>query len=404
MTFYSAVIQPLAAPGLALTLLLGAGWRHRPTGAGLPLALGLLLPIFLLAQALLSIADWCVQPLSAAGPVPPGLPWYTELLLAPVCYLYLRVLSGTELRPARAWRQLLPGLGQVGLFAGVAILGLGARQGLLAARFAAPGTAAGLLGSAVGPLALTCYVLLFLYGLRALDDQRRYQAAHLPRGGWEQFISQRSLLVLLLLGFSLGLGFVTLDAWFGPVTYSGSWYAFAVRGGLVFGLAVVGMQAHYAVAAGAARRPPVLSQAPVAAQPAPAAAEQLALPVAEEAPVPAEPTPELRAWRERLLLLMDQERPWLEPDLTLAELAQRLRIHPALLSRVLNTACGQNFHDFVNTYRTQEARRKLADPRLAHYSLLGIALESGFNSKSTFNRVFKKLTGQAPSEVARPNL
>jgi|GEM_PF-972392 len=124
-------------------------------------------------------------------------------------------------------------------------------------------------------------------------------------------------------------------------------------------------------------------------------------PVAEAAAPPGLP-PELLAWRERLLALMAAEQPWLEPELTLTELAQRLRTTPNVLSRVINAGCGQNFNDFVNTYRVQEARRKLADARYAHYSLVGVALESGFNSKSTFNRVFKKLTGQAPGEVARP--
>ena len=73
-----------------------------------------------------------------------------------------------------------------------------------------------------------------------------------------------------------------------------------------------------------------------------------------------------------------------------------------MLSKVINAGCGQNFNDFVNTYRVHEARCKLADPRFAHYSLVGVALESGFNSKSTFNRVFKKLTGQVPGELVRP--
>ena len=106
--------------------------------------------------------------------------------------------------------------------------------------------------------------------------------------------------------------------------------------------------------------------------------------------------------RNQLLALMDTAQPYLEPELTLAELARRLRTSPAVLSKVINVGCGQNFNDFVNTYRVAEARRQLADPRRAHYSLLGVALESGFNSKSTFNRVFKKLTGQAPSELLRP--
>lgn len=56
----------------------------------------------------------------------------------------------------------------------------------------------------------------------------------------------------------------------------------------------------------------------------------------------------------------------------------------------------------MNTYRVSEARRQLAAPRFAHYLLVSVALENGFNSKSTFNRVFKKLNWQAPSEVAPP--
>jgi AraC-like DNA-binding protein len=121
-----------------------------------------------------------------------------------------------------------------------------------------------------------------------------------------------------------------------------------------------------------------------------------------EPPASAELPAELLPWRPRLLALMADERPWLEPELSLAELAQRLRLHPAQLSKLINLGCGQSFSDFVNTYRVAEAQRKLADPRFAHYSLVGVALDSGFNSKSTFNRVFKKLTGQVPRELARP--
>jgi YesN/AraC family two-component response regulator len=82
----------------------------------------------------------------------------------------------------------------------------------------------------------------------------------------------------------------------------------------------------------------------------------------------------LLPWRERLLRLMADERPRLEPELTLTELAQGLRTYPALLSKVINAGCGQDFNDFVNTYRVQEAQRKLAGPRFGHYSLVGVAL------------------------------
>lgn len=411
MAFFPVFLLPLVGPGLALGLLLSTGWRRQRRSAGLGLALGLLLPLFLLAQGLLSIASWCAQPLASAGSAPYSLPWSGELLLAPVCYVYFRVLTNNQLRIPGAWRYLLPGLSQVALFAGVAILGLGNRPGTWAPLSGPPSAATSFIRQVVGPLSLSCYVLFFLYGLRALDDHRRYLTSTSPGGGRERFSRQRSLLMLLMLGFGLGLGFVTLDAWFGPVAYSATWYAFAVRGGLIFGLAVVGLQASYAVAAGPSHH----YQSPAKGQllsvtgtyPHPLPVPSLATPALpwEVLATPAsEPTPDLLRWRDRLVQLMDQTQPWREPDLTLHELAQRLGTHPALLSRVLNTGCGQNFNDFVNTYRTQEAQRKLADPRFAHYSLMGVALESGFNSKSTFNRVFKKLTGQAPSEEARPNL
>jgi AraC-like DNA-binding protein len=406
MIFNTVFLQPLIGPGLALGLLV-LGGQARQRIMGLALALALLLPSFIGAQGLLSIANWCSQPLATAGLAPDTLPWYCELLLAPVCYIYFRVLAQAQAAGPLAWRHLLPGLGQLGLFAGVAILGLGTQQGALAIRLSAPGAAASLLGHVVGPLSLVCYVLLFLYGLRALDDHRRYHTSWPANGAWQDFGRQRSLLILLLLGFGLGLGFVALNAWFGPLAYSASWYGFAVRGGLVFGLAVVGLQATYARVAGPARWPSLAAPTWAIAGVPMAAGSALPVPArlpAAPPPTALEPTPDLLLWRDRLLQLMAQAQPWREPDLTLSELAQRLQLHPAFLSKVINTGCGQNFNDFVNTYRTQEAQHKLADPRFAHYSLLGVALESGFNSKSTFNRVFKKLTGQAPSHVARPKL
>ena len=97
---------------------------------------------------------------------------------------------------------------------------------------------------------------------------------------------------------------------------------------------------------------------------------------------------------------MQTARPYLNPELTLGELAGQLRTNTSLLSRVINTCFGQNFNDYINAHRIAEAECKLQDPRYQHYTLLAVALESGFNSKSTFNRVFKKLKAATPSEVA----
>jgi AraC-like DNA-binding protein len=138
----------------------------------------------------------------------------------------------------------------------------------------------------------------------------------------------------------------------------------------------------------------------------PAAAAASAPLVADNTPeepteTAAEPDAELARWTTRLLAHMQTARPYLEPELTLGELATQLRTNTSWLSKVINSGCGQNFNDFINEYRVREAERRLRDPQFRHYTLLAVALEAGFNSKSTFNRVFKKLRGQTPSEAAR---
>lgn len=102
--------------------------------------------------------------------------------------------------------------------------------------------------------------------------------------------------------------------------------------------------------------------------------------------------------RPQLIQFMETERPWLDPELTLSVLAERMGLNVSQLSFLVNNGFQQNFNDFVNTYRVEEVKRKLALPEFQHLSLLGLAFESGFNSKATFNRAFKKLTGHAPSQ------
>ena len=106
----------------------------------------------------------------------------------------------------------------------------------------------------------------------------------------------------------------------------------------------------------------------------------------------------LQPYVDQLTNLMSLEKPFLNADLTLESLANLMDIHPKTLSQVLNTGLQQNFYDFVNTYRIKEAKKMLLDPAYAHLNILGIALESGFNSKPTFNRVFRKFVDMSPSE------
>jgi AraC-like DNA-binding protein len=101
---------------------------------------------------------------------------------------------------------------------------------------------------------------------------------------------------------------------------------------------------------------------------------------------------------QRLIQVMESEKPYTDGGLTLQKLAARLSLTPQHLSQLINERLGQSFPDFVNSYRVAEARRKLTDPAFRHYSILAVAEEVGFNSKSTFNAAFKKHAGLTPSE------
>ncbi len=99
--------------------------------------------------------------------------------------------------------------------------------------------------------------------------------------------------------------------------------------------------------------------------------------------------------------LMEKEKLFTESELTLAELAGRLNIHPNYLSQVINEKEETNFYDYINTLRIEEYKKLVLMPENKKYTILTLAYECGFNSKSSFNRYFKKVTGVSPSEYMR---
>jgi AraC-like DNA-binding protein len=105
---------------------------------------------------------------------------------------------------------------------------------------------------------------------------------------------------------------------------------------------------------------------------------------------------DLGHWKRKVLAYFDKEKCYLNPELTLSELATKLDTNTSVLSAVINTGFGKNFNDFVNEYRVEEFKRKAAKPDSKHLTLLAIAFDCGFNSKATFNRAFKKVTDVSP--------
>lgn len=99
-----------------------------------------------------------------------------------------------------------------------------------------------------------------------------------------------------------------------------------------------------------------------------------------------------------LIGLMTEEGVYKKSDLSVDDLATRLQVHPNHVSQIINEKEGRNFYDFVNHYRLEAFKQAVADPKNRHLRLLSIAFDCGFNSKSSFNRHFKKVTGKTPSE------
>ena len=93
-----------------------------------------------------------------------------------------------------------------------------------------------------------------------------------------------------------------------------------------------------------------------------------------------------------------EQKPYLDPDLSLRMLAEQIEIHPNQLSWLLNERIGKNFSDFINYYRVDTFKILSKDPRNAHLTLMGLAYDSGFNSKTVFNTYFKKETGLTPKQ------
>jgi len=102
-----------------------------------------------------------------------------------------------------------------------------------------------------------------------------------------------------------------------------------------------------------------------------------------------------------LLDLMDKKKIYLDPDLTLRELAAKLRIHYNHLSQIINTRFEMSYNDFVNKYRIEEVQRQLKDPANNDRTVLEIMYDCGFYSKSVFNTAFKKFTGMTPSQFRK---
>ena len=431
---YSALLLPFCLQGGLVGLVLWARSRREESAADAWLALLLALFAARLAQWMLGFAGW-YDAHNGLSSFMFYFPFANWLAVGPALYCYFRSLTNQEFR--FQWRRhgwhFAPALAVVAWRLVAAAYDMLYWRAALGRPFPAHfGTKGPLMAwtdaqPLFGALEVLGYVAVLLYAVRTLREYRayaRYLNDNFSDTAQIRFRWLRNVLMAVVVGTGVALGFMLINDLLQPLSYIQAWYDYLFTGLLIYYLSIAGLLTGHRLAAlrfqPAELPPPAEAAQPAAepadllaadpgyAAPAPATAESVgsksvapAVPAQATAPAALPPDAELARWTGRLTAHMTAARPYLQPELTLGELAAQLRTNTTWLSRVINSGCGQNFNDFVNEYRVQEAERRLQDPRYQHFTLLAVALESGFNSKSTFNRVFRKLRGATPSEVAR---
>ena len=110
---------------------------------------------------------------------------------------------------------------------------------------------------------------------------------------------------------------------------------------------------------------------------------------------------QVEAYKKQVLALFMTEKPYLDPKFSLSDLSEKLSISTKHLSQVINQSFDQSFFDFINAYRIQEVQQILKESGNDKVTVLEAMYQAGFNSKSSFNTAFKKVTGQTPSEFRK---
>ena len=111
-----------------------------------------------------------------------------------------------------------------------------------------------------------------------------------------------------------------------------------------------------------------------------------------------EPQPELSVILSKLQHKMTEDHLYRNPDLSLSDLSRATGVSERAISQTLNNEVQKNYYRFINEYRVEEVKRRLMDPKVQHLKILSVAFDAGFNSKASFNRVFKLYTGLTPKQ------
>jgi AraC-like DNA-binding protein len=317
------------------------------------------------------------------------VPFQQGLLMGPVVYFYLKSLLDPSFKLGkRDWLHFLPGLLYLlwNLFVFIA------DRLVLREYYFMDGVSDPDLDNWYVSASL---VSLLLYLLRCFRVYRSYRANIVEQLSFADSVTFRwvqHFLISLFLYFLIAALFQGLNLLGFELDYTGNWWYYLLFGFIFYYIGIKGYA--NSVETRSHLKYSSASQSPAAAFLEPVEEPQSG----EDETAPAKEINDLEVWKEKLLYAVVSESLYADPELTLQQLARHLNSNSSLVSRVINTGFKLNFNDFINFYRVEEVKRKLASGSAGSVTIMSLAYDAGFNSKATFNRAFKKFTGKNPKD------
>lgn len=306
--------------------------------------------------------------------------------IGPLVYFYFRSLTNSQfqLRKKDLWH-FSPGLFMLlynfGLFFADVVLKHWWQGREFPLHFGTKGTLADGIYPLGDILFLLSHFLIIYYFIRTAIEYKAYRQyinQHFSKTDQISFSWLKYFLYAVVAGQIIWLLFRIIDLFTPePLSYANLWYSFFLWGIIIYYLSIYGFNIDESAFYKLRFHPHGDKEGGAATQ----SSDSL---IAQE-----------------LVLHLDTQKPYLNPELSLPELARQMGYNTNQISGVINKELGKNFNELINKYRIQTVKERLVDPAFAHLSILGIAFESGFNSKATFNRAFKQFTQQTPSEYLK---
>ncbi|MEL6588585.1 MAG: AraC family transcriptional regulator [Bacteroidota bacterium] len=391
MTFdfslYSALLLIGFVQGTIYSILLFIRYTKEQKLSDLFLGALILVCCFRMSQYMLGFAGW-YDTHDAFTSFMFYFPFHNLLLIGPFIYFYFLSVTNQQFRfKKKHWLHLIPGMIYLLIFLVNFTADVVASHWIAGTVFPYFNNTKGFFREAwenhlsfwynnIGILHIVPYLVLTL---KTYQKYRRYLVENFANTEGISFRWLANILYTILISMGLILAISLYSNLVQDLSYTQYWSTHFLLAVLVYVLSIAGYRQSEQL-------------------PRQLAFEPDELPEVVENEERVEVIPDLLRWKHRINQLLNEEALYLQAQLTLSDMAKLLETNTSVLSKVINHGFGMNFNDLINQRRVEAVKSKMQDPAFSHLTLVGIALECGFNSKATFNRAFRKFTDASPRE------